>query len=339
MSKFRLNQIAVGILSFAVSAASVAAQSTPSQMLTPDVRINAFFRDGIPFSIEYLRRSQQAQFRVADKYFDGKGTITMSEIASQANGLATYIKPMRSYVIDTAPCVITLRSRTPEAELKKQWDGKMEPNQETAEELTFDLRDIAKNELKRGNEASRIKIETLSVSREFHVTDAVQVVRLPVTATKKVQRDGEYRDEQAQIISLDMVVDASRYSSADVVGIIKSVISSCPTTETTSAEQDRALSGVQQALGSKVGQCWNIPAVNGSASNLPKPVIRFRLSPSGEVIGTPVIVNGSQQPQFKAVAESAVRAVKKCSPYTVPADFTRLYPGGEDIEVSFSADL
>ncbi len=66
-------------------------------------------------------------------------------------------------------------------------------------------------------------------------------------------------------------------------------------------------------------QCWNIPAGAKGAEGL-RVTIRFRLSPEGELIGSPKVVdsgrmNSPGQEFYRTAAESALRAVRKCAPY------------------------
>lgn len=61
--------------------------------------------------------------------------------------------------------------------------------------------------------------------------------------------------------------------------------------------------------------------------------VHIRFKPDGSLAGQPEIVNSSSDPAFPMLAESALRAVTKCAPFSfLPAE---KYDVWKDIEVSF----
>lgn len=67
------------------------------------------------------------------------------------------------------------------------------------------------------------------------------------------------------------------------------------------------------------GQCWNPPIGAKGAAGLVV-TVRVRLSPGGELIGAPKVLERARmnlpgQEFFRAAAESALRAVRKCAPF------------------------
>ena len=84
----------------------------------------------------------------------------------------------------------------------------------------------------------------------------------------------------------------------------------------------------------QLAQCWSPPAgVNDGAAL--KPVVRLSLMADGSVTGTPTIINDQSSPAFRAMADSAVRAVRKCSPFKIPAQFAPFYNDWKDWTVTF----
>lgn len=71
------------------------------------------------------------------------------------------------------------------------------------------------------------------------------------------------------------------------------------------------------ALRSQIAQCWSPPAGAVGAEDL-RVRVRFELARSGEVSGSPEVLNSSSNPAFRAAASSAVRAVMRCGPYNLP---------------------
>ncbi|MCX2725399.1 cell envelope biogenesis protein TolA [Roseibium salinum] len=71
------------------------------------------------------------------------------------------------------------------------------------------------------------------------------------------------------------------------------------------------------ALRGQVAQCWSPPVGAVGAEELMVRV-RFNLSQSGEVSSSPEVMNANGNPAFRAAASSAVRAIIRCQPYSLP---------------------
>lgn len=105
--------------------------------------------------------------------------------------------------------------------------------------------------------------------------------------------------------------------------------------------QQQTLS-IIDAIGKHIfdNQCWNIPAGAKGAAGL-RVAILVRLSPDGELIGAPKVVdsgrmNRAGQEFFRTAAESALRAVRKCAPYDfLPRAQYNLW---RDVEIIFDPE-
>jgi hypothetical protein len=73
------------------------------------------------------------------------------------------------------------------------------------------------------------------------------------------------------------------------------------------------------ALRARIAQCWN-PPPGGLGADAIIVKLRLKLNEDGSLIGYPSIVNSGSSPFFQAAADSAVRAVFQCQPYTLPGD-------------------
>ena len=74
------------------------------------------------------------------------------------------------------------------------------------------------------------------------------------------------------------------------------------------------------ALRGQVSQCWSPPAGVSEAGSL-RVTIRMRLDPTGAIEGRPELVDGGGSSAMeRAAGEAALRAVIRCSPYTLPAE-------------------
>jgi hypothetical protein len=70
-----------------------------------------------------------------------------------------------------------------------------------------------------------------------------------------------------------------------------------------------------------IAQCWTIDASAASDAAAKTVQIEFVVKRSGELAGVPRIVNRRGQPTPVTLAQSAVRAIQTCAPYTnLPAE-------------------
>lgn len=89
------------------------------------------------------------------------------------------------------------------------------------------------------------------------------------------------------------------------------------------------------ALQARIKQCWNVPAGVRDAENIEIRVY-FELRKDGSVAGMPRLLEGSRNAAGPAIAESAIRAIQQCQPYSFlpPQE----YAGGWDrLDITFSS--
>lgn len=87
------------------------------------------------------------------------------------------------------------------------------------------------------------------------------------------------------------------------------------------------------AFRAQMRRCWSPPSGARQAENLMVNV-RLSLSPSGAILAGPVVVNRGQlgDPFFRAAAESVLRAIRRCQPFSLPVE---KYASWRDIELKF----
>lgn len=99
----------------------------------------------------------------------------------------------------------------------------------------------------------------------------------------------------------------------------------------TGEENVRMTQSELDALRGQISRCWSPPVGAVGAEELVVRV-RFQLEQSGEVSGSPEVLNSNSNPAFRAAASSAVRAVMRCAPYDLPAE---KYDAWKDIIFNF----
>jgi colicin import membrane protein len=81
--------------------------------------------------------------------------------------------------------------------------------------------------------------------------------------------------------------------------------------------------GLQQLIGDKVRECWSPPP--GVGRDWPKPRVEMILNPDGSLSVEPRLLNSSSDPRFAPMAESTLRAIKRCAPFTIPAQYAAYF--------------
>jgi len=73
------------------------------------------------------------------------------------------------------------------------------------------------------------------------------------------------------------------------------------------------------ALRARIADCWT-PPPGGLGADEIVVKIRLKLNEDGTLVGYPTVANSGASPFFQAAADSAVRAVYQCQPYTLPSE-------------------
>ena len=70
-------------------------------------------------------------------------------------------------------------------------------------------------------------------------------------------------------------------------------------------------------------QCWNYLGLGGENRYIPQ--IKVEYAQNGSLIGQPALLNPPSDPNLRNLAESALRAVRRCNPLKIPSQFTPYY--------------
>jgi colicin import membrane protein len=88
------------------------------------------------------------------------------------------------------------------------------------------------------------------------------------------------------------------------------------------------------ALRAQIRRCWNPPAGAADAQDL-RVEMNVKLRIDGSLAAEPVLLERGSSPYFQVFAESALRAVQRCQPYSLPA---AKYEVWKDIDLGFRLD-
>jgi colicin import membrane protein len=70
-------------------------------------------------------------------------------------------------------------------------------------------------------------------------------------------------------------------------------------------------------------RCWNFAGLGGQQRYIPEIHVQYTLD--GSLLGQPVLLNPPSDPNLRALAESAMRAVRRCDPLRIPSQYQLYY--------------
>jgi outer membrane biosynthesis protein TonB len=109
-------------------------------------------------------------------------------------------------------------------------------------------------------------------------------------------------------------------------------LSSTPTLGTARGNAPQLSQNEMDALRARLRDCWNLPAGAADARDL-NIEVHILLKPDGSLQAEPRVLNRSTNPFFQIAAESALRAVRTCAPFSfLPV---AKYEAWKDIEINF----
>src|ERR1700730_7905 len=83
-------------------------------------------------------------------------------------------------------------------------------------------------------------------------------------------------------------------------------------------------------------RCWNFAGLGGLQRYVP--AVHVLYTQDGSLIGQPVLLNPPSDPNLRALAESAMRAVRRCDPLRIPSQYQLYYDQWKGRIVRFDPD-
>jgi len=159
----------------------------------------------------------------------------------------------------------------------------------------------------------------------------------PDAAAAAKKRAAERLDAQELSSLIDKNLPKAQRKPLDTSEFAKSIEKSLPKGARLDA---RATATLEQAIRAQITPCWN-PPLGGSDAGRMTVVLSIELDRSGRVLGTPDVVkqtgvSGGNQAFARAFAESARRAVLRCSPLELPAEY---YDAWKLFELNFDPSM
>ena len=94
--------------------------------------------------------------------------------------------------------------------------------------------------------------------------------------------------------------------------------------------------GLDSLMQERYRQCWTYLGIVQGQKYVPQ--VRVRFQQDGSLAAEPSLVNPPSDPAMRGLAESAMRAVRKCNPMQIPAQYLPYYEQWKARVVRFDPD-
>lgn len=164
---------------------------------------------------------------------------------------------------------------------------------------------------KRAAEARR----RAAAKKKFDADELSKILSdIPDDGRPKALLDKDPRERGMQASGSSQVADARGLEAGTATG----------TDSVLSAREQDLLKGM---IRSQLQSCWRLPGAGGGTET-PVVTLRWQLKPNGELAGEPRVQSAPSDYMGQVASEAAVRAVKLCQPYRLPA---KSYEAWKDI--------
>jgi outer membrane biosynthesis protein TonB len=158
----------------------------------------------------------------------------------------------------------------------------------------------------------------------------------PTPPTAKARPDAKPLDTSLLSNLIDKALPKAKVKPLDTSDLATKIAAATPKT---ARIDPRAAATLAQAIRAQVAPCWN-PPIGGADVKKMTVVIRADYGRDGRVIGTPTVASqtgatAANTDYARAFAETARRAVLRCSPLTLPP---KLYDLWKSAEINFDPE-
>lgn len=187
-------------------------------------------------------------------------------------------------------------------------------------------------------EAEREKAEAAEKAK----AEAAAKAKAKAVADAKAKADAEAKARQQAAL-------AEKFNAGDIRSMLASKAPSQSTGATGHAVQKVAALGAATGnaqrlspslrdalvglLQQQIERCYSAPP--GAAQGVVLPVLDIRLNPDGSLSTEPRIMRGGASSVDQSIAQAALRAVRRCAPYRIPATYAPYYNDWKAINAEF----
>lgn len=195
----------------------------------------------------------------------------------------------------------------------------------TPDELKKAEEEKKAEELKQAEEKQKAEDEKKKAEEEKKKAEEREKARKKKLAEqKKKEQEKKKKQEQADRLAALLDKDPTRKGAPNSATQPENPTDyTGPTAGAAEGDAPRLSVREQDLLRAQISQqlraCWKLPGGGGGIETMVV-TVRWRLRPDGTLEGEPAVEAPQAGPVFQIAAEAAVRAVKACSPFTLPED-------------------
>ncbi|MFC4173983.1 cell envelope integrity protein TolA [Microvirga sp. GCM10011540] len=160
-------------------------------------------------------------------------------------------------------------------------------------------------------------------------------------AKAKAEAEAKARKEAQVAKKLDMgdirqfLDNKERNQSTGTTGAEVQKTASLGTATGTAAKLNPSMrDALMGLLREQIERCYTAP-ISASTGTATPPVIDIRLNEDGSLMRDPAVLQAGASSTDRAVADAALRAVRRCAPFRVPAKFAPFYTDWKTLNVQF----
>ena len=217
-------------------------------------------------------------------------------------------------------------AKAAEAKAKAEADAKAKAEAEAKAKAEAEARKVAEAKAKAEADAkAKAEAEAKKVAEAKAKAEAEAKARKEAQVAKKLDM-GDIRQ---------FLDNKERNQSTGATGAEVQKTASLGTATGTAAKlnpsQRDALMGL---LREQIERCYQAP-ISASGGNATPPVLDIRLNQDGTLLREPTVIQAGASSTDRAVADAALRAVRRCAPYRVPAQYAPFYTDWKTLNVQF----
>jgi colicin import membrane protein len=160
-------------------------------------------------------------------------------------------------------------------------------------------------------------------------------------AKAKIEAEAKARKEAEAAKKLDfgdikqLLANKDKHQSSGATGAEVNKTASLGTQTGTAAKLSPSLrDSLIGILQDRIRECYNAPVAAMGGEGTP-PVLDIRLNQDGSLSAEPTVLRAGSTTTDRAVADAALRAVRRCAPFRVPAQFAPYYADWKILNVQF----
>ena len=225
---------------------------------------------------------------------------------------------------------------------QKAAEAKAEEERKIAEKAEAEAIERAKAaEQAKAEAEARAKAEAKAKAEAEAKAKAEAEAKKIAEAKAKAEAEAKARKEAQVAKKLDMgdlkqfLDNKQKSQSSGATGAEVQKTASLGTATGTAAKlnpsQRDALMGILQE---QIQRCYTAP-ISASGTDATPPMLDIRLNQDGSLASEPTVLRAGSSSTDQAVANAALRAVRRCAPYRVPAQYMQFYSDWKILNVQF----